>query len=232
VSGVGASPEHPASPNDRPSGAQSTEAPSLRSGAYATVPARGEEETSELAAASAGEGSPVDLAAILRDGIERIVGVIEGRHRLDRFREAQVDKLHAELQEYKSDLVAKAIAPLVQAMIRLHDNAGRALDAFAQQGEPGADTAAKALELLAGFREDVEAALADGGVTAFRGEAPTFDTRRQKAIRTVTTRDPSLVGTVVARVRPGFEHGDRVLEKERVAVYVLGPETAGEKSTS
>lgn len=169
-----------------------------------------------------------DVLDAVNQGFERVQAIVEERYALDRFREAQIDKLHAELQDYKADLVAKAVRPVLQSLMRLHDDLGKVLDALSRE-DAAAVTRERLLSLLEGFREDVEIALDRNGVGTFTTEAEEFDPRRQKVVRTVETSEQALAGRLAARVRPGFEQGEAILEKERVAVYVLAAKTDGEE---
>lgn len=200
-----------------------------------TADAASEQKMGQAANSEAiGKPEPLmDVDDALALAIEGAVGraaapllrAIEDRLALDRFRETQIDKLHMELQTYKADLVSKAIQPVLKSLIRLHDDMGKVLEALEKE-EPAQLTPERALHLLDGFREDVELALHHNGVIAFRTEDDTFDPRRQRVLRTVQTDDPDTVGRLAARLRPGFEQGETVLEKERVAVYVIAPGTA------
>ena len=194
----------------------------------------GEPDAAQAREATSGGGPPAvdgtlgdDVRKIVAEGIEYVRKLVEERYALDRFREGQVDKLHAELQGYKSDLIAKAVRPVLQSLIRLHDDLGKVVCALRQE-DPSALTHERLLKLLGGFREDVEMALDHNGVSTFGTGAEEFDPRRQKVVRTVETSEQALVGRLAARVRPGFEQGETILEKERVAVYVLSSPVASD----
>jgi molecular chaperone GrpE len=167
-----------------------------------------------------------EFQRVVTDGFERVRATLEENHALDRFREGQIERLHAELQAYKADLVGKAVRPVLQSLIRLHDDLGKVIEAL-RAADPTTLDPQRMLVLLQGFHEDVELALDHNGVSAFRTTGEDFDPRRQKAVRTVDVAEPVNVGKIAARVRPGFEQGEAILEKERVAVYVLSEPAAG-----
>jgi molecular chaperone GrpE (heat shock protein) len=167
-----------------------------------------------------GEATVQRMTTILAAMERRILEAFERKLAFDSGKEKQIDRLHAELQGYKGDLVAKAIRPVFQSLIRLHDDVGKMLESLTQE-DPARLTPARMIELLKGFQEDVELALQDNGVTTFRTTGDDFNPRRQRALRTVGTIEPSEVGRLAARLRPGFETNQTLLEKERVAVYVL-----------
>lgn len=162
------------------------------------------------------------LEQLLTEGVERIMCVLNEKHARDCFREAQVDRLHEELQQYKTDLIGKAVRPVLQSLIRLHDDMGKVLEALAAEDQTLL-TPDRLIKVLDGFREDVELALDRNGVTTFRTNTEQFDAIRQRVLRTVGTASHSEVGLIAARLRPGFEQGEQLLEKERVAVFALTP---------
>lgn len=165
------------------------------------------------------------LRAMVEGSAATILTAFEEKLARDRQRETTIDRMHAELQGYKNNLIGQATRPLKHGIIRLHDDLGKTLDHYRQQGAAGL-TPERAMELLANFQAQVEIVLEEGGVTAFREQGERFQARRQKALRTVPTDDAERVGLIAERVRPGFEEGTTVHEKERVAVYTLAPKAA------
>lgn len=151
---------------------------------------------------------------------ERVLKALHDQRANDTFREKQIDKLHAELQGYKKNLVASAVKPVFQSLIRLHDGMGKLLDAFEKDGFE-TTTPEKMLRLLRGFQQDVELTLEENGVAVYRGSEERFNANRERVLRTVDTGDQTQVGLIAARMRPGFEQDGTILEKERVAVFVL-----------
>lgn len=137
----------------------------------------------------------------------------------DRFKEEQITRLHEELQAYKSDLVAKPARQLVQGLIRMHDDLGKMAAALRQK--PAEElTPERFFQQFADFQDDLELLLGQNGVERFQAPGDAFDPRRQTAIRMVPADDPAQVGQIAERLRPGFEQGDALLQKERIAVYV------------
>lgn len=135
----------------------------------------------------------------------------------DAGKDRQIEVLHAELQQYKSDAIGKLMRPLYLRVTRMHNDLARIIDSVALAPEPLSTE--KAAAILSSFQGDIEDALADHGVTPYREPGSMFDPRRQTAIETVSTEDADLKGAIAERVRPGFEQGDVILEKERVKVF-------------
>jgi molecular chaperone GrpE len=136
----------------------------------------------------------------------------------DAFKEAQVERLHAEVQQHREGLLERATRPLLNAVIRMHDDLGKAT-ASLRARPPGEITPECTFRLLDGFREDLELLLSQHGVELFDPPGDLFDPRLHTALRTVATADPALAGRIAERLRPGFSHGDALLQKARVAVF-------------
>ncbi|MDR3622949.1 MAG: nucleotide exchange factor GrpE [Paludisphaera borealis] len=136
--------------------------------------------------------------------------------RAEASRERVVDRLHAELQEYKQDLLLKVQRPIFVDLIQLHDDVGKMAEA---QGDDG--------EAVRGMLESIQTAVEDilyrQGVEPFRNDGEAFDPRRQRAVTTTPTDEPDRAKTVAQRLRPGFQAGDKVIRPEIVTVYTLKP---------
>lgn len=135
--------------------------------------------------------------------------------RAETTREKVVDRLHAELQEYKQDLLLSTLKPIFLDLIQLHDDIGKIIAAAA---EPAA-AESRLLEQMRGFQQGVEDILYRQGVEAFSLDSDEFDARRQRAAATVPANDPSLSRRVCARLRKGFASGEKVIRPEVVSVY-------------
>jgi molecular chaperone GrpE len=139
--------------------------------------------------------------------------------RAEATREKVVDRLHAELQEYKQGLLLGILRPVFVDLIQLHDDMGKMI---AAQPEPEGETA-RLLQLIRGFQQGVEDILYRQGVEPFAEVGDAFDPRRQRALSTVPTDDPALNKQVAARLRPGFQAADKVIRPEMVTVFAHKP---------
>ena len=156
----------------------------------------------------------------LASGFSQVLNAFEQKIAFDATKQQQIDRLHAELQTYRTDLIAKTNRPLVNGLIRLHDDIGRLIEG--QKSKPIEQLEPEQLlKAIGGIQEDVEILLDQNGVSAFREPVETFEPRRQRTIKNVPTTDDERVGQIVERLRPGFEQGDEIIQKERVSVYVL-----------
>jgi molecular chaperone GrpE len=175
--------------------------------------------------------SPRDDALLLRDALSEL-GTDLGRRldglrttferelRAEATRERVIDRLHAELQEYKQDLLLKVQRPIFIDLIQLHDDVGKMMDA-----KSPSDSADASAETLRGILESIQTAIEDilyrQGVEPFDVEGGEFDPRRQRAVSTVTTDDPALNKTVALRLRKGFVAGDKLIRPEIVSVFTF-----------
>lgn len=157
----------------------------------------------------------------LADRLDRRLDALQSRFdrdgRAEANREKVVDRLHAELQEYKQDLLLNTLRPVFVDLIQLHDDMGKV-----PSSEPEATPeVTRLVGLMEGFRQGIEDILYRQGVEPFEGEGETFDPRRQRAVATVPTDDPALNKAIAARLRRGFVAGERVIRPEIVSVYSL-----------
>jgi molecular chaperone GrpE len=170
--------------------------------------------------AAAGVSERLDrIERLLAEGLAGPLCELRDQLALDHFREQQIDRLHQELQGYKTDLLRRAVRPLLLGLIRLHDNLGKVQGSL-RQVPPAELTAERIACFLDGFRGDLELLLEEHEVLRFETAGERFDPHRQTVARTVPAADPGLAGQVAERLRPGFALGEVPLQKERVAVYV------------
>ena len=151
------------------------------------------------------------LGAQIERKLDALAGRFDREVRAEATREKVVDRLHAELQEYKQDLLLNTLRPMFVDLIQLHDDMGKMADARA-----GVEGLADALR---GYQQGIEDILYRQGVEPYSVDGPTFDPRRQRAASTVPADDPALAKTVATRLRKGFSAGEKVIRPEVVAVY-------------
>ncbi|MEA2560971.1 MAG: molecular chaperone GrpE [Acidobacteriota bacterium] len=159
------------------------------------------------------------LQETVKGGFADLLEQLRDKLIYDRFKEEQIARLHEELQSYKSDLISKPARQLLQGLIRLHDDLGKMAAALRQKPVEEL-TPERFFQQFAGFQDDLELLLGQNGVEPFQISGDVFDPRRQTTIRMVPADDPARVGQIAERLRPGFEQGEALLQKERVAVYV------------
>ena len=123
--------------------------------------------------------------------LDSLQTTFERELRAEATRERVVDRLHAELQEYKQDLLLKVQRPIFIDLIQLHDDIGKMIEARAP-----ADARASDRRPLRGILESIQTAIEDilyrQGVEPFAVEGTRFDPRKQRAVSTLATDDPEL----------------------------------------
>ena len=157
------------------------------------------------------------LGRVMGERLDGLATRFDREIRAESTREKVVDRLHAELQEYKGDLLLNAMRPIFVDLIQLHDDVGKMA---ATQ-----DDSAPFASLLASIQQGIEDILYRQGIEPFANESDTFDARRQRAVSTVPTLDPALARRVAERHRKGFLAGEKIIRPEVVSVYVVKIET-------
>jgi len=189
-------------------------------------------QSGELEMPAEDRGCAVDAAALvdaisgLSDELSRRIDALqttfERELRAEATRERVVDRLHAELQDYKQDFLLKVQRPIFIDLIQLHDDIGKMVDARTKP--PGDDDhSPDPRSLLEPIQTAIEDILYRQGVEPFAVEGTEFDPRRQRAISTQATDDPALNKHVAARVRKGFCSGDKLIRPEIVTVFTFRP---------
>jgi molecular chaperone GrpE len=170
-----------------------------------------------------GSARTLDAIAALGTTIERKLDTLqtlfEREIRAKQTREKVIDRLHAELQEYKQDLLLNVLRPVFVDLIQFHDHIGKRIAAQPVREEDG--EASQFLDIMRSFQQEIEEILDRQGVEPFTEEGDTFDPRRQRAAATVPTDDPALAKTIAARLRKGFKAGEKVIRPEIVSLYTL-----------
>jgi molecular chaperone GrpE len=164
-----------------------------------------------------------ELGAALGRKMDGLQALFEREARAEATREKVVDRLHAELQEYKQDLLLNILRPVFVDLIQLHDDIGKMIAAQAPAPSEGEREVRRLLEIMQSYQQAIEDILYRQGVEPFVLEETTFDPRRQRAVSTVPTEDPGLAKCIAARLRKGFQtqSGERIIRPEIVSVYSL-----------
>ena len=147
-----------------------------------------------------------DILSILQE----LRTAFDDKIKYDASRERLIERLHAEVQEYKEDLFLKILKSMALDLVTLHDTLGKwtATDGAASVS-------------LADIQGDVEDVLDRNGFESFVVAEETFDPRRQRALRKVPTGDAALDKRIAERLRKGFSYQGKVIRPECVAVYVF-----------
>ena len=179
------------------------------------------EEPVHLVSASPAEaGLETALTTLAREMTTKLDGLqaqFDREVRAESAREKIIDRLHAELQDYKNGLLLGILRPVFVDLIQLHDDIGKMVDATESvDGE-----VARLVSVMQGFQQGVVDILYRQGVEPYHVEDDVFDPRRQRAITTLTTDHAELNKRVATRHRPGFMAADKLIRPEVVTVYAF-----------
>ncbi len=197
-----------------------------------------EEDRPAAPAAPSLPNEPREDAGLLRDAVkdlgdelgrrlDTLRAIFERELRAEANRERVIDRLHAELQEYKQDLLLKVQRPIFIDLIQLHDDVGKMIEAR-PACEAGSAPAGDVRGILESIQTAIEDILYRQGVEPFALEGNEFEPRKQRAISTLATDDAALAKTVAGRLRKGFAAGEKLIRPEIVTVFTLRPAPAGQ----
>lgn len=146
--------------------------------------------------------------------------IFENRLRSDEIQGKALERLHDELQQYKTNFVRQSLTPLLKEVIFCHDFVLQQTDRLNQPGsENRADTAQKSLDAVRQMLVDL---LFKFDVEPYRNEAGTgspFEPRTQQCLKTLPTDQPDLDKRIAQQGACGFRAGETILRREQVMVY-------------
>jgi PAS domain S-box-containing protein len=172
-----------------------------------------------------GESLEIGLARI-ETQMGQLRAEFEGKLKYDAHKNAIIDKLHQDLQEYKSDFLKKYLQSIIMDIIQIIDNIRKLVDHYEQQEAPDIDPL-KILDILKGIPSDLEDLFFRQGVKPYTCDGEGFDPSRQRVLKTLTTRDQEKDKTVAESLRPGYEWEGQVIRPEMVAAYVYKDQSQG-----
>lgn len=155
----------------------------------------------------------------VEQGFAALSQAFESKIKYDTHKDATIDKLHSEVQEYKQGLLLKLLRPFILDVVQTLDDLNRQVEHYQNKPVEELDPK-KLLKDLCGFTGDLEDILYRQGVDDFQAEDNAFDPKRQKAIERVPTPDAELARKVAERIRKGYQWEGQVVRPELVSVYV------------
>ena len=146
--------------------------------------------------------------------------IFENRMRSDEVQGKALEKLHDELQQYKTNFVRQSLTPLLKEVIFCHDFIVQQADKLKQpEQESTPEAAHKALDAVQQMLLDL---LFKFDVEPFRheiGSGAAFDPRTQQCLKTIPTDQPDLDKRIAQPGACGFRAGESILRRELVMVY-------------
>ena len=171
------------------------------------------------AARDAGDRSLHDHVLGIQDDVSKLLERFDEKLLHDEARTHEIKRLNAELAKHQPDAKWNTARPFVDRMIRHLDEIQRFVQRYGGRGDATAKDFAGALEWL---HEDIELALEEHDITAYRPQAgkDPFDGRRHSVVgNPIPTRDPCLARIIERCVRPGFERDGKVVARAAVRIY-------------
>ena len=142
----------------------------------------------------------------------------ESKLKYDKHKDEIIDKLHAENQSYKNDLLKKTVMPFVNEVIFLIDDYSNLYKKYSNTDISEIDNA-KLLKQFGNILEDLEELLIKNGIEAFSVENETVDFSKQKIIKTVPTSEQDKDKTVCERFKKGFMMDGKMIRQEWISCY-------------
>ncbi len=143
----------------------------------------------------------------------------ETKIQYDRSKDLQIDKLHNELQKYKSDLILKATKPVYIGLIRIFDEISKKIDILLSTNESNQLDMITELEVI---KTDILYLLEENDIFSYHMDSIHFIPDFQTITKRIPTNDLDLIGKIQKISLPGFKLNQQILIKERVYVYSQG----------
>jgi len=142
----------------------------------------------------------------------------ESKLKYDKHKDEIIDKLHAENQSYKNDMLKKTIMPFINEVIFLIDDYSKLYRMYSKTDILEINTA-NLLKQFGNISEDLEELLNKNGIEAFSVENETVDFSKQKVIKTVPTSEQEKDKTVCERLKKGFMMDGKMIRQEWISCY-------------
>ena len=134
----------------------------------------------------------------------------------DEGKEKILDKLHAELQDYKSDLYAKLTRPIFYDIAVVLDDIRKVRSGLDPEKQVDSDS------LIESIAESLICLLDKYEVLPFNSEAGTkYDATKQRMVKTQCTTDLAQVGLVAESVSAGYLQKEQIIYPEKIIAYKL-----------
>lgn len=151
--------------------------------------------------------------------LEKLEHEFTSKLKYDAHKEAIIDRLHGELQEYKQDMVKKQVLSIVMDLIKVVDDL-RKLSKHYKEKDLTEEDLPKLLNALESIPSDLEDLFDWHGVEAFAcRENDPFDAKTQRVMDRRVTHDADKDKTVAQSLQPGYTFDGKVIRKEIVMVY-------------
>lgn len=154
----------------------------------------------------------------LSDRLTELAKLFDNRIMHAEHEEKVIDRMHKELQQYKQDLYAQILRPVLLDIAATRDSI---LTTVAQRTANG-QTEIPASIFSTYTEGDLYDILEKNEVEVYHSKpGAAFDALRQRAIHKTPTQDAALHGKIASSFSSGYLYRNRVLSPEKVSVYVF-----------
>ncbi|MCL2578972.1 MAG: nucleotide exchange factor GrpE [Oscillospiraceae bacterium] len=147
----------------------------------------------------------------------------------DTHKQSLFDQMHAELQQYKNNLLDALTRPIEEDVIRLIDDIEKSMEAYRTR-QFNAENYRRMFSLFEGVKVDLMDVLYRAGIEPYTHEGSSIDISRQKIVATLPAEKKRLDKKIAARHAQGWEKNGKVIRQERVSVYLYQPPEKADKA--
>jgi molecular chaperone GrpE (heat shock protein) len=157
--------------------------------------------------------------------LEDLYQLFEARLQSDDVQAKALERLHDQLQDYKSNFIRQALLPVLKDLIFCLDFVTDEIERLGEKTDcqSALPVAAKSFEHVKHMLTD---ALFKYDVEPFRCEDEFFDRKTQQCLRTVPTNVEADDKKIAVRGVIGYRERETILRKEQVTVYKYVPSGA------
>ena len=165
------------------------------------------------------------LTAEVSAGFQQIDGKIlqllkefTDKLKYDKHKDNIIDNMHKELQGYKNNSQVERIMPIMMDLILSIDLTTKLMKGLEKLEEIEPE---KLKKVITDSVLDLEDILLKQGIESFECDGKSFDSKRQKVVKKVTTSDLSLDKKISERLAKGYEMDGKIIRKEQISVFVF-----------
>lgn len=161
--------------------------------------------------------------AVIMERLQRLSDKLEQKTQAENQRQEIFDGMHAEIQEYKNDLLDRLTLAMELDIIKLIDDVERSVAAFAGKDVTD-ENYSRLYAVFAGVATDLEDLLYRHGVEPYRVDGDAIDILKQKILSTTPTADKAQDKKVARRLARGWEKQGKIVRPERISAYLYQEE--------
>lgn len=166
--------------------------------------------------------------SVIRSGLTELCVSMAREQERAAFREAVIDRLHAENQALRRGELESMVEPMRSGLYRLYHLARKQGEQWSQPTPPPASQAAP---LFLAIADEIAEILKRMGIEPFEPKAgEPFDGNRHRPVDTARVEDPALDGVVIETLASGFIRGEQIMRRADVVIGRLAS-PGGESGT-